>query len=167
MRKTLLTLGVVAALLLMAAVPATAAPNNKNNADLVIPLECDAPIGEVTVRPTPGNGNPAWNVETGANYVAKQFSSTDQVTVQIVDGDSVSASFEFTEDHGASAPANGREDLVECTATFEFVDGPFPIDAEFAGILNAEFGTDIFEEGQFVTISSASTLTILALVPGN
>ena len=167
MRRTLSAIGLVAAMLLMSALPATAAPNNKNNADNLVPLECDAPIGEITVRPAPGDGKSAWNVETGAHYVAKQFSGTDEVTVQITDGDSASATFVFVQDSGAEAPANGRKDLVECTNTFSFVDGPFVIDAEFAEILNADFETDIFEEGQEVTISVVSTFNVLVLVTGN
>ncbi len=167
MRKTLSTLGLVAAMLLTSALPATAAPNNKNNADELIPLECDTPIGDVTVRPQPGGGLAAWDVETGENYVAKQFTFTSEVTVQIVDGDSASATFVDVADFGAAAPANGRKDLVECTNTFEFVDGPFPIDAEFADILNADLETDIFEEGQVVIISGVQTLSILVLKPGN
>lgn len=166
MRKIVSTFGLMAALLLMVTSTATAAPNNVNNTDDVIALDCDEPIGAVAVRPGPGNGNPAWNVETGENYVAKQFSGTDQITVTIVDGDSVSATFEFLDDRGASAPADGRSDLVECTTTFDFSDGPFPIDAEFAETLNAEFETDIFEAGQEITITFESTLTVLVLVPG-
>ncbi len=167
MRKTLSTVGLVAAMLLTSALPATAAPNNKNNTDDLIPLECDAPIGDITVRPQPGNGDSAWNVETGEHAVGKHFTFSSQVTVQIDDGDSASSSFVDVFDHGASAPANGREDLVECTNTFEFVDGPISVDAEFADILNADLETDIFEEGQAVTISGVQTLTVLVLVPGN
>jgi hypothetical protein len=167
MRKTLSTLGLVVALLLMAALPAMAAPNNANNADDLVPLDCEAPVGDaITVRPVPGEGKSGWNVDTGKHYVAKQFSFRDEVTVEITDGAEASATFEFVDDSGAKAPANGRKELVECTDIFEFVDGPFPLDAEFAAILNAEFETDIFAEGQEVTISSISTFTVLLLVPG-
>jgi hypothetical protein len=166
MKRTLLTLGLVASLVLVAAWPATAAPNNKNNADNVIPLECDEPIGPVFVRPVPGNGNPAWNVETGAHYVAKSFANEDEVTVTITDGDSATETFFNVQDKGASAPAVGRKALVECTTTFEFEDGPFEIDAEFADILNEDFNTDIFEAGQEVTISGVSMFTVLVLATG-
>jgi hypothetical protein len=166
MRRTLTTLALVAAMLLTVALPAAGAPNNKNNADNVISLDCGE-LGNVMVRPQPGQGNAAWDVDTGENYVAKQFSGIDDVTVAIVDGESVSSTFEFFVSYGAEAPANGRKDLIECTDSVDFVDGPFPIDAEFAAILNADFDTDIFAEGQFVTISVESSLTILVLQPGN
>lgn len=164
-RRTLRVFGLVAALLMAAAAPATAAPDNRNNAENVIPLECDAPIGDITVRTAPGQGLPAWDLDTGEIYVAKQFVSSDEVTVQIVDGDSVSATFEGIDDRGGAAPAQGR-DLVACEATFEFEDGPFPIDAGFAEELNTAFATDIFADGQIVTISGFSTFTVLVLAPG-
>lgn len=164
MRRTLTTLGLVAALLLMVAVPATAAPNNKNNAENVIPLECDGGVGEIAVRPNPGQGLPAWDVETGEHQVAKRFTFSDEVTAQIEDGDSASQSFGFVRDFGAE---KGNKDLVECTSTMEFVDVlPFPLDPEFADVLNADFETDIFEAGQFITFSGTSTLTVLALITG-
>ena len=167
MKKTFTTLTLLAGLLLMAALPATAAPNNKNNAE-VVPLDCGAPIGDtISVRTVPGEGASGWNVDTGEHYVAKAFSFHQEVTVKITDGAEVAVRFEDTEDFGATAPANGRKELVECTDTFRFEDGPFTIDAEFAAILNAELQTDIFEEGQEVTISSTSTFTVLILIPGN
>lgn len=167
MRKTATTLVLVAGLVLMAALPATAAPNNKNNADLV-PLDCGAPIGDaISVRTVPGEGASGWNVDTGEHYVAKAFSFHQEITVKITDGAEVMVTFEDTEDFGAEAPAKGRKDLVECNDTFEFEDGPFTIDAEFAALLNGELQTDIFEEGQEVTISSTSTFKVLILIPGN
>jgi hypothetical protein len=162
MKRTLITLGLVTASFGLMTSSAIAAPNNKNNADNVIPLECEE-LGEIAVRPNPGNGLPAWDVESGEHQVAKQFTFVDEVTVTIEGGDSASTTFSGTDDYGAE---NGNKDLVECTATFEFNDGPFPIDAEFAAILNADFETDIFEEGQFVTISSTTTLTVLAMITG-
>lgn len=152
--------------MMMAASPATAAPNNKNNEFDVVPLECDAPLFEVVVRPNPGEGSPAWNVETGAHYVAKRFEITDEFTAQIVGGDSVTTIEETVEDFGASAPANGRKDLVPCVGTFAFADGPFEIDDQFAADLNDGFGTDIFAAGQLVTISGSSTFRVLVLVTG-
>lgn len=165
MRKTLTTLGLVAVLLLVSALPSAAAPNNKNNADNIIPIVCPEPLGAIEVRPNPGQGLPAWDVETGQHQVAKRFTFDDDVTVEIVEGGEGSASqtFGFVRDFGAE---KGNKDLVECTSTVEFVDGPIPLDAEFAGILNADFETDIFEEGQVVTISVVSTFTVLALITG-
>jgi hypothetical protein len=167
MRKTVTTLALVAALVAMAALPATAAPNNKNNTE-VVPLDCGAPIGDaISVRTVPGEGASGWNVETGEHYVAKAFSFQQEVTVKITDGAEINVTFEDTEDFGAEAPANGRKELVECTDSFEFEDGPFTIDAEFAALLNADLQTDIFEEGQEVTISLTSTFRVLILIPGN
>lgn len=168
MRGIVKTLALVTVLVLTATLPAAAAPDNKNTTDVVV-LDCGEPIdGVVAIRPAPGEGGKSgWNVETGDHYVAKAFESRDEVTVSITDGPEVSAVFEFAEEFGASAPAKGRKDLVECTDTFEFEDGPFPIDAEFADILNAEFDTDIFEAGQEITISSLSAFTVLVLVPGS
>ncbi len=167
MRKTVTTLAVAAAMVAMAALPATAAPNNKNNAE-VVPLDCGAPIGgAISVRTVPGEGASGWNVDTGDHYVAKAFSFEQEVTVRITDGAELTVTFGDTEDFGATAPAKGRKELVECTDTFDFEDGPFTIDAEFAALLNADLQTDIFEEGQEVTISLASTFTVLILIPDN
>ena len=167
MRKTVSLLVLVTALVLVAALPATAAPDNKNTTGLV-PLDCGAPIDDaVWVRTVPGEGASGWNVDTGKHYVAKAFSFHQEITVEITDGAQLTVTFEDTEDFGATAPAKGRNDLVECSDTFEFEDGPFTIDAEFAATLNAELQTDIFAEGQEVTISSTSTFEVLILIPGN
>ena len=167
MRKTVTTLALVAAMVAMAALPATAAPNNKNTTE-VVPLDCGAPIGDaISVRTVPGAGQSGWNVDTGDHYVAKAFTFKQEITVNITDGAELTVTFGDNEDFGATAPANGRKELVECTDSFEFEDGPFIIDAEFAALLNADLQTNIFEEGQEVTISVASTFTVLILIPGN
>lgn len=167
MRKTVTTLALVAAMVPAAALPAAAAPNNKNTAE-VVPLDCGAPIGDaISVRTVPGEGAPGWNVDTGEHYIAKAFSFHQEITVKITDGAEITVTFEDTEDFGATAPAKGRKELVECTDNFEFEDGPLTIDAEFAALLNTEFQTDIIDEGQEVTISSTSTFTVLIHIPGN
>jgi hypothetical protein len=167
MRKTVTALALVVVLLLVAALPATAAPNNRNNAEAV-PLDCGAPIGDaISVRTVPGEGASGWNVETGEHYVAKAFSFQQEITVKITDGAEINVTFGDSEDFGAEAPAIGRKELVECTDRVEFEDGPFTIDAEFAALLNADLQTDVFAEGQEVTISLTSTFTVLILIPGN
>lgn len=162
--RRILVLTVAMGLMMGLALPATAAPNNKNNADNVIPLTCEG-LNTVAVRPNPGRGLPAWDVESGQHQVAKRFTFNDSVTVEIIDGGEGSASntFEEVRDYGAE---KGNKDLVECVSNRSFVDGPIPLDPGFAAILNADFGTDIFAAGQLVEITVESTLTVLALITG-
>ncbi len=176
MKRTITTLGLVAALLLVAALPASAAPRNANNEDFVLDVTCvdgdGVDQGWTAVRPTPSSeGKPAWDTETGWLQVGKNFQYSETVTATIVDGDEASigddASFDFEDgsDHGAY---NGNKELITCTVVF--VDGVVDvledIDEELAGILNADFDTDIFAAGQTVEIHVVATLTVQAIVPG-
>lgn len=163
MRRTVTTLGLVGAMLLAAAFPAMAAPNNKNTT--VLDVVCGGE--EIQLRPNPGRGGPAWDVETGEHQVGKRFSGSETVTVTIItgasSGDFVSETNEFVEDHGAE---KGNKDLVECTTGDTFVPFEGEIDEGFADALNADFGTTIFEAGQEVSITVEFTLTVLALFTG-
>ena len=160
MSRRLLTLGLVATMVLMAALPATAAPNNKNT--VVLDVVCDGV--EIQLRPVPGRGGPAWDVETGEHQVGKRFTVSETVTATIIDGDSVSNTNESVDDYGAE---KGNRDLVECTTGDSFVPFSGVIDEGFADVLNGDFGTDIFEAGQEVIITVEFTLTVLAVFPGN
>ena len=159
MRRTLTTLGLVAAMLLTVALPASAAPNNKNTT--VLDVTCGGV--DIQLRPNPGRGGPAWDVATGEHQVAKRFTSSETVTATIVDGGSASFSNETVMDMGAE---KGNKDLTVCTTgdTFDIPLGV--IDAGLAGALNADFGTNIFEEGQEVVITVEFDLTVLAIFPG-
>lgn len=159
MRRTLTTLGLVAAMLLMVALPASAAPNNKNT--VVLDVTC----GDVDIqlRPNPGRGGPAWDVESGEHQVAKRFTASETVTATIVGGDSFSFSDESVMDMGAE---KGNKDLTVCTTgdTFDIPLGV--IDADLADALNADFGTNMFAAGQEVIITVQFELTVLAIFPG-
>ena len=163
MRRTFTTLGLVAAMLLTVALPASAAPNNKNNAGNVIPLTCEG-LDTVAVRPNPGRGLPAWDVDSGQHQVAKRFTDSATETWTILEGGegTVSGSFSNVRDFGAE---KGNKDLVECTTGDTFSD-TFSLDDGFAGFLNAEFDTEIFAGGQLVNVSGTFTLTVLALITG-
>ena len=161
--RRILVLTVAMGLMMGLALPATAAPINKNNEFNVIPLTCEG-LDTVAVRPNPGRGLPAWDVESGQHQVAKRFTFNDSVTVEIIDGGEGSESNTFGDvrDYGAE---KGNKDLVECTSknTFSFVE---ELDEGFAAALNADFGTEIFAAGQVVEITVESTLTVLALITG-
>ena len=161
--RRILVLTVAMGLMMGLALPATAAPNNKNNADNVIPLTCEG-LDTVAVRPNPGRGLPAWDVDSGQHQVAKRFTDSVEETWTILEGGegTVSGSFSNVRDYGAE---KGNKDLVECTLNDTFSD-TFPLDDGFAGFLNGEFDTDSFAGGQLVNVSGTFTLTVLALITG-
>lgn len=165
MRGASLLAVLLAVALLAVGLPAGAAADNHRNAGLELELDC-GDHGQFTVRPQPGNGNAAWDVDTGQVFVAKHFSGHFEITVAITSGPTLDASFDFEQDYGSKGAAKGREPLRLCTSESEFVDGPFEIDEEIAGFLNADFDTDIFVAGQEVTISGTESLRILVQSPG-
>lgn len=166
MRRPRMLSFVVTVVLLASALPAGAAPDNHRNEGFEIQLDCGA-HGEFTVKPQPGNGNAAWDVDTGEVLVAKHFTGHFEITATITGGPTFEASFDFAQDFGSKGVANGRAPLATCTSHNEFVDGPFVIDEQIAGFLNSDFQTDVFEAGQEVTISGSEDLTILVQMPGS
>ena len=164
MRRASLLAVIVAIALVVTGLPAGAAPDNHRNAGLELELDCGV-YGQFTVRPQPGGGNAAWNLDTGEVLVAKHFSGHFEITASISGGPTLSASFDFAEDYGSKGAAKGRTPLGTCTSTNEFVDGPFVIDEQLAGFLNSDFETDVFVAGQEVTISGSEDLVILVQFP--
>jgi len=168
--KRSLLLACLAALMVSAALPAGAAPDNKNT-DYLVPLECGGSIGSIVVRPAPGGwGISAWDVVSGKHYVAKSFSDETTITATIVGGSTFGPkTVTSVKDFGATAPAKGRT-LVECSVTIVQDLAALPggvISEDDAGYLNFFFGTTQFAAGQHLTGTSAENLVVKALVPGS
>lgn len=166
MRRATLLAVTLAVVFIAGALPAGAAPNNHRNEGFELVLDCGV-HGEFTVKPQPGSGNAAWNLETGEVLVAKRFTGHFEISAMITDGPTLEASFDFDEDYGSKGQANGRSPLATCTSHNEFIDGPFVIDDQTAGFLNSDFQTNVFSAGQEVTISGIEDLTILVQNPAN
>lgn len=147
-----------ALLVLVMAVPALAAPDNKNTTE--VELACDQPLGEVTVTIIERSRSVTAFTEDGQVLVIKRGLFDGFITIEVEGGPTIGFpdSFEL-----ASAKGGGFADqLVDCTGVFAFED-TFDLkrrDLAFLGL-----GDDFL--GATTTVSGTFDFELEVIVPGS
>lgn len=138
------------------AVPAVAAPDNKNTAE--VEVSCDQPLGELTVTIIDRSSSVTAFTEDGQVLVIKHGLFEGLITIEVEGGPTIGPfpeSFEL-----ASAKGGGfANQLVDCTGVYTFEDtfdltrrdlAFFGLGDEFLGATTTVSGTFDFELGVIV-----------------
>ena len=148
-----------ALLVLVMAVPAVAAPDNQNTAE--VQVSCDQPVGEVTVTIIDRSSSVTAFTEDGQVLVIKHGLFEGLITIEVEGGPTIGPfpeSFEL-----ASAKGGGFADqLVDCTGVFAFEE-TFDLkrrDLAFLG-LGDEF------LGATTTVSGTFDFELEVIIPGS
>jgi hypothetical protein len=138
-------------------VSVAAAPDNKNTQSFDV--SCDEPIGDITVSQNSDN-SPTVFSEDGQVFVAKRITGTNNATITVEGGPTISLPPETFEEGSQGQGFEAR--LVSCEFTIEFED-TFTLkkrDVAFLG-LGPEF------IGATATFSGSTTGTAEVIVPGS
>jgi hypothetical protein len=148
----------VLALVVGAAITATAAAAPDNKKTFTFDVSCDPPLQDVTT--VSGNGIGAVFTEDGQVLLAKRISGVTNATISVEGGPTIPLPPEPFE---AGAKGTGFEDrLVTCDFTQEFVD-TFTLKKKDVAFL--ELGPEFI--GRTATVTGTTTGTAEVVAPGS